>query len=331
MDAAIHPRRLVFCLALRQPVAFMNGNEMAYSSVIHLQRRNPAARLEENVMRKFIVASMVASIALMPAIALAAQDAPAPAAAPVSQKMDKKDRGHTELRADVADRVARLFARFDADNDGVVTQAELQSVQSKRGGKMGKGAAAGDMNHGNMDHAGMNPDKMGKAGHMRDPSKMFDRLDANKDGKITRDEMDAHRATMMKDHPNMPAGDGSRMNKMFDRFDANKDGAITFAEMQAAPMKARRGGDHPGMNPPASGVTAAAPGAPQPGTKAWGRSAGLHLFGQVFAMSDLNKDGKITLAEAQQAALTQFDKADSNHDGTVTSEEHRAAIRAWRQ
>jgi Ca2+-binding EF-hand superfamily protein len=43
--------------------------------------------------------------------------------------------------------------------------------------------------------------------------------------------------------------------------------------------------------------------------------------GMMFASMDTNKDGKITVAEAQAARTAQFDKEDANKDGFVTSEE----------
>jgi hypothetical protein len=39
-------------------------------------------------------------------------------------------------------------------------------------------------------------------------------------------------------------------------------------------------------------------------------------------MADTNHDGRVSLAEAQAAALAHFDKADINHDGTISPDEH---------
>ena len=46
-------------------------------------------------------------------------------------------------------------------------------------------------------------------------------------------------------------------------------------------------------------------------------------MGGLFEMADTNHDGRISLAEAQAAALAHFDKADLNHDGKITPDEHR--------
>jgi hypothetical protein len=45
--------------------------------------------------------------------------------------------------------------------------------------------------------------------------------------------------------------------------------------------------------------------------------------GRMFDMADGNRDGRVTLAEAQAAALAHFDRADTNRDGRITPDEHR--------
>ena len=48
---------------------------------------------------------------------------------------------------------------------------------------------------------------------------------------------------------------------------------------------------------------------------------------RLFDSADANKDGKLSLDEAQKAALQQFDSADLNHDGVLSPEERRQASR----
>ena len=51
---------------------------------------------------------------------------------------------------------------------------------------------------------------------------------------------------------------------------------------------------------------------------------GMGAFGgHLFDMADANKDGRVSLAEAQAAALAHFDKADVNHDGKITPDERQ--------
>ena len=45
--------------------------------------------------------------------------------------------------------------------------------------------------------------------------------------------------------------------------------------------------------------------------------------GHLFEMADTNRDGRVSLAEAQAAALAHFDKADTNHDGKITPDERK--------
>jgi uncharacterized protein YaiL (DUF2058 family) len=55
-------------------------------------------------------------------------------------------------------------------------------------------------------------------------------------------------------------------------------------------------------------------------------SSGAKNFGdRLFATEDLNKDGKVAVAEAQQVALQRFDKADLNRDGKLTAQERQQA------
>jgi len=41
----------------------------------------------------------------------------------------------------------------------------------------------------------------------------------------------------------------------------------------------------------------------------------------MFEMADANKDGRVSLQEAQSAALQHFDMVDANRDGQITREE----------
>ena len=69
-----------------------------------------------------------------------------------------------------------------------------------------------------------------------------------------------------------------------------------------------------------------------------GTGAGMHggkrgaMMGYVMLrMADINKDGAVSRDEFVAAALAHFDKADANHDGKVTPEERRAAMKAMHE
>lgn len=117
----------------------------------------------------------------------------------------------------------------------------------------------------------------------------FAKLDANLDGRLDQ----ADRAAMK-------AG-------MFDRIDTDRNGSISRAEFDA--MHAKRGGMH--------------------------ESAGHRMAGQQGKMSGRMKGkmGGMMGAEAEpitrqafvDRALSRFDRADANRDGTVTQAERKAA------
>ena len=153
----------------------------------------------------------------------------------------------------------------------------------------------------------------------------FAQLDKNRDGSLTKEEADAGRAAM-KDH--FRQGLGERRGDptvAFDRLDTNKDGSISrdeFAKGHEMRMERRvelKGGQ------------AGAPGAPgDEGRRMRFHHAGGMIGGRMFEMSDANKDGRVTLQEATDAAVRHFDMADTNRDGRITPEEwmqrHRQLI-----
>ena len=127
----------------------------------------------------------------------------------------------------------------------------------------------------------------------------FDRLDANKDGQVSRQEFDAGRVAREQREALRQPGEHVGGNvylhrkggmgfagRMFEMADANHDGRVSLQEMTDAALR-------------------------------------------HFDMADANHDGRLTLQEAEAAALEHFDKADLNHDGKITPDE-RAQIHALR-
>lgn len=157
--------------------------------------------------------------------------------------------------------------------------------------------------------------------------RMFARMDANGDGKVDQ----ADRAAMRV--------------KMFDKLDANRDGAISQSEFAA-------------WSPPRAGerrMAVRSSRAQETATQTAERRSAM------FTRLDTDKNGTISRAEFEartaaraekrdkrrgdrmaaagpltrqtfvDRALTRFDRADANRDGTVTAAERQAAREARRQ
>ena len=117
--------------------------------------------------------------------------------------------------------------------------------------------------------------EMGGHDAMRDPNVAFDRLDANRDGSISRDEFARGRQMRIEKRVEMK---------------------------QHGQMRGMRGMRH-------------------------GGGGGGMMGAAMLKMADANRDGKVSLAEANAGALKHFDMMDSNRDGRLTPQE-RAAGRA---
>ena len=153
----------------------------------------------------------------------------------------------------------------------------------------------------------------------------FSRFDADRDGSITTAEMGALHGRMgghkmaegSQPHVMVRQHAMRDPNAAFDRLDTNKDGAISrdeFAKGREMRIEkrivrrekireARKDGKLGDMRMHRMGGTGGA---------------------RMIVMADTNKDGRITLSEAETMALQHFDQMDSNRDGQVTREERRA-------
>lgn len=132
----------------------------------------------------------------------------------------------------------------------------------------------------------------------------FERFDTNKDGTVTRAEFEAASGAMKAQRD---ARRESRQEDTFASLDNDGNGQISRAEWDAG---------HPGDGK-------SGPGGRMPGLRA-------AMGDRWFDALDANKDGKVTLAEANAAAMARFDRLDANKDGTVTPEERKAAHDARR-
>ena len=172
-------------------------------------------------------------------------------------------------------------------------------------------------------------------------SKMFARLDGNKDGYVTREEADARRHARAGKNRNvgarrMAGGDLPKRDRgaMFDKLDTNKDGSISRQEFVSAKRESRERRVvvmRDGQGPVEVG---GAPGRPGMTVMRLHRS-GMGLRGRMFERADANRDGRVSLQEMTATAVQRFDEADANRDGKLTPEErtkmHRTIIERHRK
>ena len=143
---------------------------------------------------------------------------------------------------------------------------------------------------------------------------MFASLDTDRNGWLTKAEADAGKSEMRE---RMGKRGERRADHTFEQLDTDRNGSISRAEFDAAHAQhADRKTDH------------------RADRMAKGGMAGHMLGGRMFDMSDSNKDGRVSLQEATNAALQHFDMADANRDGQITREERtqmRQRMRAERR
>lgn len=82
--------------------------------------------------------------------------------------------------------------------------------------------------------------KLGKLTGKLDKGKLFDKLDANGDGKLTKDEFKKFAETItekLKDKGKVgKLPEGVLGDKLYDKMDANKDGSVTKGEFEKADL-----------------------------------------------------------------------------------------------
>lgn len=146
----------------------------------------------------------------------------------------------------------------------------------------------------------------------------FARMDLNRDGFVTREEgqqaagqMRGQRTERRAQRGADPARRAQRDARAFERFDLNRNGVITREEFAQVRAQRGDGGQRMGM---------------QRGER---RGMAMRMRGamgaRMFVMADANRDNRVSIQEATEAALRRFDMADLNRDGQVTREERQQA------
>ena len=162
------------------------------------------------------------------AITMAVGIAPALAQVPGGLSAQRAERVQT--RAMIPAQVQALFARMDANRDGLIAREEVQA------GRQAKRADAGGQR-------GQRGQRVRGQRAAADPMAAFDRMDANRDGAITRDEFSRQVAQRQQRRSaglqrSQRGGGGMGLGgRMFEAADANRDNRVSVAEATAAAFR----------------------------------------------------------------------------------------------
>jgi Ca2+-binding EF-hand superfamily protein len=191
------------------------------------------------------------------------------------KRFDKNKHGYL-TKDELPPRLAQAFEQFDRNGDGKLDKQEVEQMLQALRRRFGiepdraKGEPAG----------GPEVDRF--------VARLLERLDTDKDGRISRAEARGPLA------------------ENFDRFDTNKDGFLDTVELRraAARILANRGGrpGGPGERAPAAGPD--------------------------FDALDLNADGRLTREELKGTPYADhFDEIDTNKDGKIDRKEFEAYLK----
>ena len=120
----------------------------------------------------------------------------------------------------------------------------------------------------------------------------------------------------------------AKMGEMFEMIDANHDGSISKAEFMEHHKTMMEGGWKGGNS--RDGAPGSMPPPPRGAGMGMMMGPGAHRLHEMAEKADTNHDGTITRAEFDAAVKARFDTADTNHDGKLTPAERLAAWKAMR-
>jgi Ca2+-binding EF-hand superfamily protein len=151
---------------------------------------------------------------------------------------------------------------------------------------------------------------------------MFDRGDANKDGFLTKTEIDSLEASMAppKGNPQRertgPPGGFIRQDPMLIALDTDHNGEISTEEMENAPVILKR------LDRNGDGRLTEEELRPRPSTMTMDQ-----VLSNMIKQYDKDGDGKISTAEMPDRLRAMFGRADTNQDGFVTVAELQELIK----
>jgi Ca2+-binding EF-hand superfamily protein len=205
-----------------------------------------------------------------------------------------------------------LFKKLDVNGDGKLTASEIPQEQRKffeRLLRIGDADKNGELTRAEFDHALKQTEEpvtdISKVGNLGggpparpniDPKRIFQVLDKNKDGKLTRDE----------------ASGRPRILALFDRLGKDE---LTLEDISAA-----LGKDGKPNGKKAKKRLAMQAAETSEGTEAASKGTEGHSLPTIFRMLDTDHDGRLSSEELSKAGAL-FDQLDRNHDGFIDSKE----------
>jgi Ca2+-binding EF-hand superfamily protein len=193
-----------------------------------------------------------------------------------------------------------MFERMDTNKDGKIQKSEVPEPALRFIGPIFERAGKDELTKADFEEFGRQMMRErggpgggpggGQGGPMGDPGQMFDRMDANQDGKLAKDEV--------------PEPAKRFLGPLFERLGKDE---ITKAEFEEAGRRMREAGGRPGDG-----------GRPNPEEmKARGE--------EMFKRLDKNSDGKLTLDEAPEEGKARleamFERLGKGKDGSVSKDE----------
>ena len=219
-----------------------------------------------------------------------------------------------EIKAVAPKMTQERFDAMDQDKDGVLTRADREAAAAHRKTEADRQDGEAGQQEGKPGHRNAGADRPN--GARPQPGAMLERLrtaDADKDGKVTREEFDAQ----FKQAP----------SNLYARLDRNGDGVLTPADAPAGP------GNHPG-----EGLAERLKKADTDGdgkvTRKEARVAMPHAPEELIGRLDRNGDGVLSAEDLQgksgpkgrPEALHALRKADTNGDGVISRKEFKTAL-----